>query len=80
MLKQNTQTKEVHGEKTSCYLSERDERKKKKPSRFAKLRNIFGVNRDKQFGPTASAVPLNHDRVSSGVGEINNRHRSGEVG
>lgn len=33
MLKQNTQTKEVHGEKTSCYLSERDERKKKKKTR-----------------------------------------------
>lgn len=52
MLKQNTHTKEVHGEKTSCsYLSERDERKKeKKTVAVAKLRNIFGVNRDKQFG------------------------------
>lgn len=54
--------------------------RKKKTVAVAKLRNIFGVNRDKQFGPTASAVPLNHDSVSSGVGEINNRHRSGEVG
>lgn len=34
MLKQNTHTKEVHGEKTSCcYLSERDERKEEKKNR-----------------------------------------------
>lgn len=33
----------------------------------AKLRNIYGVNRGETLWPTASVVPLNHDRVSNGL-------------
>lgn len=58
----------------------RERERKKKTVAGTKLRNIFGVNRGQTVWPTASTMPLNHDRVSRKLGGINSRHRSGEVG
>lgn len=74
--------KEVDGVERhpATYPSVMNVEREKKNVAVAKLRNIFGVNRGQTVWPTASAVPPNHDTVSSGLRGLNGRHRAGEVG